>query len=445
MKVLLVKCHKRTVFSLFEPIVTEPLELEYLSGLLGKLEIEHKIYDPLIEGGSFEKIFEAYKPEVLVLSGYITSVDTIISYSQFAKSRYANVKVVVGGVHAEINYQDFYVDTIDFIVHSDGINTLEKLLTIDFTKEKALEIEGIAFYDGDKWRVNSKSETPIENLPLPDRSYFKKYKTRTKYMNYYPIALVRTALSCPHNCNFCYCKLLNGGIYATKSIQSVVDEIKVINSEFVWIVDDTFLLDRERVLGFIDQIRSEKIEKKFIAYSRVDFIANNEDIISKLADIGFIELIVGMEAVDDQKLEGFNKQYSANENLKAAEILAKSGIRLTGLFIVGIGFTLKDFRNLSSWIKKMRLDSYAVSIFTPLLGTEVYPKYQNQIQTTDYSKYDFLHLTLKPSQMSAAFFYLNFYRLYLGQFFRSRYIRGYMSNLIFKSFKRMLRFGGKHE
>jgi len=445
LKVLLVKCHKRTIFSMFEPIVTEPLELEYLSGLLGKLEIEHKIYDPLMEGGSFEKIFEAYKPEVLLLSGYITAVDQIISYSRFAKNMYTNVKVVVGGVHAEINYQDFFVDTVDFIVHSDGINTLEKLLTIDFTKEKALEIEGIAFYDGDRWQVNSKIETPIENLPLPDRSYFEKYNTRTKYMNYYPVALLRTALSCPHNCNFCYCKLLNGGTYVARSINSVVEEIRGIDSEFIWIVDDTFLLDRARLLEFIAQIKRKKIEKKFIAYSRVDFIANNEEIISELADIGFIELIVGMEAVDNQKLEGFNKQYPANENLKAAEILAKSGIRLTGLFIVGVDFTLKDFRNLSSWIKKMRLDSYAVSIFTPLKGTEVYQKYQNQIQTTDYSKYDFLHLTLKPSQMSAAFFYLNFYPLYLGQFFRSRYIRRYIRNLIFKSFKRMLGFGEKHE
>lgn len=441
MKVLLVKCHKRTIFSMFEPIVTEPLELEYLSGLLGKLEIEHKIYDPLMEGGSFAKIFEAYKPEVLLLTGYITAVDTIISYSQFAKNRYTNVKVVVGGVHAEINYQDFFVDTVDFIVHSDGINTLEKLLTIGFTKEKALEIEGIAFYDGDKWQVNSKIETQIENLPLPDRSYFEKYKKRTKYMNYHPVALVRTALACPHNCNFCYCKLLNGGNYAARSIQSVVDEIKGINSEYIWIIDDTFFLDRERLLGFIDQIRREKIYKKFIAYSRVDFIVNNEDIISKLADIGFIELIVGMEAVDDQKLEGFNKQYSANENLKAAEILAKSGIRLTGLFIVGIDFTLKDFRNLSSWIKKMRLDSYAISIFTPLKGTEVYQKYEHQIQTSDHSKYDFLHLILKPSHMSAIRFYLNFYLLYLGQFFRSKHVRSF----ILISLKNMLGLGGKHE
>jgi SAM-dependent methyltransferase len=47
MKVLLVKCHKKTIFSIFEPIRTEPLELEYLSALLGKAEVEHIIHDSL--------------------------------------------------------------------------------------------------------------------------------------------------------------------------------------------------------------------------------------------------------------------------------------------------------------------------------------------------------------------------------------------------------------
>ena len=441
MKVLLVKCHKKTIFSMLEPIVTEPLELEYLSGLLKKLEVEHRIYDPLIEGGCFEKVFNTYKPDVLVLSGYITAVNTIIRHSRYAKNKYPDVKVVVGGVHAEINYEDFFLDTIDFIVHADGVNTFAKLLQSSFSKEEAAKITGIAFHDRVKWQINSKCETSLENLPLPNRSYFEKYKAKTKYLHYHPVALVRTALSCPFNCSFCYCKLLNKGTYSARSIQSVAEEITSINSEYIWIVDDSFLLDRGRVLEFIAEIKRQKIKKKFIAYSRVDFILGNEDIIEKLADIGFVELIIGMEAVDDKKLKEFNKHYLANDNLKSADILAKYGIRLTALFIVGIDFTFKDFRNLSRSLKQMKLDSYTFSIFTPLKGTEVYQNYQDQIirkDYADYAKYDFLHLVLRPSQMSPAFFYLNFYLLYLEQFFRSRYIRRF----IWDRLKRILGSGG---
>lgn len=438
MKVLLVKCHKKTIYSWIEPIVTEPLELEYLSALLEELQIQHRVYDPLLEKSDFEGVFLAYEPDLLLLSGYITAVDRIIDYSKYAKRKNADIKVVVGGVHAEINYRDFFVDTIDVIVHSNGIKTLESLLKTSFAINKLRKVEGIAFRELNQWRVNNKVNSCLENLPLPDRSYFEKYKMNTKYLNYSPVAIVKTALSCPFHCNFCYCRLLNGGSYGTRTIDSVVEEIQRIGAEYVWIVDDSFLIDRGRVLEFIDKVKRERVHKKFIAYSRVDFIAKNEDIIEKLKDIGFLELIVGMEAVEDEKLNNFNKSASAEENRRTVKILKKNDIRLTALFIVGIEFTIKDFKKMRRWIREMKLESYTVSIYTPIKGTEHYRAYESKIQTQDWGKWDFLHLVLEPHHMSKALFYFQFYLIYMEQFFRSKYIRDY----ILGSLKNRIGFGG---
>ncbi|KUO49824.1 MAG: hypothetical protein APF76_00850 [Desulfitibacter sp. BRH_c19] len=439
MKVLLVKCHKKTLFSIFEPIVTEPLELEYLSGLLTKMDIHHRIFNSLMEDSTFEKVMEEYHPDVLVLTGYITAVETMISFSQYAKSLDRNMKVIVGGVHAEINYEDFFVETIDFIVHSDPIHTFEKLINNHFCKVEAESIQGIAFYDGKKWQVNSKSLTKLEDLPFPNRTYFKKYKHKTKYLQYSPIAIIKTALSCPFQCNFCYCRLLNMGTYSNRTIRSVVEEIKTIDAEYIWIVDDTFLLDRERIVDFIHETKNHKLHKKFIAYSRVDFVAKNEDIIKKLAEIGFVELIIGMEAIEDQKLEMLNKQSSSDENIRAVEILRKYGIRLTALFIVGIDFTFTDFRRLRKWIRTIGLCCYAVSIFTPLKGTDLYKAYKDKIINNKYASYDFLHLTIKPTKIPAVIFCFLFYLLYVEQFFRSSYIRGAMM----KTLRSIFVTGGK--
>lgn len=441
MKILLVKCHKKTIYSWIEPIVTEPLELEYLSALLEKLQLQHRVYDPLLEKSDFEEIFLAYEPDVLLLSGYITAVDRMIDYSKYAKSKNPNVKVVIGGVHAEINYIDFFVNTIDVIVHSDGVKALEDLLETKFDAEKLRKIHGIAFQEASKWWVNNKVNTCVEKILLPNRCYFGKYKNRTKYLNYSPIAIIKTALSCPFNCNFCYCKLLNSGTYATRTIDSVVEEIQGIDSKYIWIVDDSFLIDRSRVLEFINKIEKQKINKKFIAYSRVDFIANNEDIIEKLKNIGFIELIVGMEAVEDEKLNNFNKSCSSDENKRTVEILKSNNIRLTALFIVGIDFTIKDFKKMRRWIREMKLESYTVSIYTPIKGTEHYTTYEGQIQTKDWGKWDFLHLVIEPLHMSKALFYFQFYLIYVEQFFRSKYIRSF----ILKNLKNRIRFGGHNE
>ncbi len=435
MKILLVKCHKKTFFSRIGPIVTEPLELEYLAGLLDRLTVPYRVYDPLMEGGSFEKVFNDYRPDVLVLSGYITAVDTIVSYSRYAKNRQDHVKVVVGGVHAAVNYEDFFVDTVDFIVHSDSVNSLEQLLKSGFQGEKAAAIDGIAFFHQGKWQANRKKSTSLENMSLPNRNYFEKYQSRTKYLGYSPIAIIQTAISCPFKCNFCYCRMLNMGIYAARSIESVVEEIEAIKGEYVWIVDDSFLLDRTRILQFIDEIGRKGIAKKFIAYSRIDFIANNPDIISKLAGIGFVELIVGMEAVDDTILEGFNKQYTFNDSIKATDILQKNNVNLTALFIAGIDFTRKDFKRLRDWIRKLRLNYYTISIFTPLKGTAIYQAYESQIEVKDYSKWDFLHLTIKPVHMNALLFYFYFYLIYADQLLRSRPAR----SLVYKALKNIIK------
>lgn len=441
MKVLLAKCHKRTIYSRIEPIVTEPLELEYLAAVLDDLKIEYKIYDSLLEATSFEETFQVYEPDVLVLSGYITAVDRIIKWSRFAKENRKKAKVLVGGVHAEVNYMDFFVDTIDMVVHCDGIDTFRKILKSKFEDKKLKQLKGIAFKGKEGWIVNNKAEACIGDIPLPNRSYFEKHKGKSKYLNYSPVAIVKTALSCPYSCSFCYCKLLNNKTYAERPIKAVVDEISKISCEYIWIVDDSFLISKERTLEFIAEVKKQGIDKKFIVYSRVDFIANNEDIIAELAQIGFIEIIVGLEAVEDDILEDFNKSTTAWENVKAVDNLRKYGIQLTALFIVGIDFKLRDFKKMRSWIRKMKLNSYTVSIFTPMKGTEIYREYESKIITKDYSKWDFLHLVMKPIHMNPLFFYFQFYLIYVEEFFRSKYIRGY----ILRAWKNILKTGGPNE
>ena len=85
MKILLVKCHKNTIYSAFQPIICEPLELEYISSLLETKYINYKILDRLIDNIDFEEFFLKYKPDVLFLTGYITAVDTILKYAKYAK------------------------------------------------------------------------------------------------------------------------------------------------------------------------------------------------------------------------------------------------------------------------------------------------------------------------------------------------------------------------
>ena len=60
-----------------------------------------------------------------------------------------------------------------------------------------------------------------------------------------------------------------------------------------------------------------------MAYSRVDFIVQNEDLMPHLYEAGFRDLLVGIETFDKVYLDKYNKRTSEDVSIKAAEILQK--------------------------------------------------------------------------------------------------------------------------
>jgi radical SAM superfamily enzyme YgiQ (UPF0313 family) len=439
MKVLLVKCHQKTIYSYLQPIVCEPLELEYISTVLNEKQIDHMILDHLLDGKNFKEECERYNPDVLMLSGYITAVETILSYSDYAKDLNPKVKIIVGGPHAEINYEDFFSPSIDIVVHQSGLSAIEELLKFlnddDIDHSSLKTVKGIAYQFNQIWYVNEKSIMESYDMPLPDRSFFNRYKTKTRYMMYPEVAIIKTSISCPFQCEFCYCRKINQGIYLTRNMSNIIQEIQQINTEYIWIVDDTFLIDPLKAQVFIESIKTHGIKKKFIAYSRVDFIAKHPDIIEGLRDVGFVELIVGIEDISNSKLESYHKGTNEDYNEKAIQVLKDNKIRLTALFIAGIDFRSNDFRRMKQWIRSKAFDSYTVSVFTPMKGTDLYDLYKEEITTNDPSSFDFLHLVMKPKYMNRWMFYFHFYSLYADQIFRSAYVRKFLFKLWFGRFK----------
>ena len=228
-----------------------------------------------------------------------------------------------------------------------------------------------------------------------------------------PCAIVKTSYSCPHNCNYCFSTLLNGGHYLCRKPSNVVEEIKNIDCDNIWIVDDTFYVDRNKLDEFIDLNKKEKLNKKYSIYFRADFIASNEKYMKKLSEIGVEMCAVGLEVIDDEVLEKYNKKSSVHIILEALRILKKCNIKCIALLMIDIDAEKSYFKKLYNFIKKYNLYLSTISILTPMPGTKQYEKYKNRINTKDYRKWDFVHLTINPTKMSKFVFYLNFYKLYL--------------------------------
>lgn len=417
MNVLLVRPKSLNIIANVDVINLEPLDLEYLYTVALEEKVPCEIFDALFDHRKLENVLSAFRPDIVVIGGYITQEALMLDYAGRVKKYNPSVQVIVGGVHAQVNYERFFIDAIDVIIHSCSLEPFRRLLRLGIPfqgqESKLAEIDGICFKKENHWIVNRRLPINPDDLPIPDRSHFNRHKHLYRYLRYSPCAIVKTAFSCPYQCSFCYCRKINDGKYAARKIELVVAEIEGLECENVHIVDDTFLLDRERVKRFIALLKEKNIRKNYVFYSRADFIVENSDLIRELRDIGTEGIIVGLEAINDQALNSYKKQSSEDVNEKCVRILQECNIDCLALFIIDIAAVKEDFARLHHWIKRMKLKYASVSIFTPIPGTALFDEYKDRLITAQMQHWDFLHLVLEPTNMSRKAFYLEYYKLFL--------------------------------
>ncbi len=435
-RILLIRPKYHTGMSRFGSITTEPLELEYLASAVIDQGHEYQIWDGQVDG-SLSRACKEYQPDLVAITGYYPARDQMLIAARTIRSLQPKAVIIIGGVHAELNQEDFQQPAINLIVHSGGVFTFQALLAHKRADWSDLtNLAGISWQDKQgQWRKNPKASFDPQNLPHPDRSYFHAHKQRFSWLYHGPVALVKTGFGCPYSCSFCYCRLLNNGTYQARKIEEVIEEIKKINCSLIWLIDDTFLLDRQRLHSFAAALQEHKIKKKFIIYGRADFICKYPEILPLLKELGVIEVIVGLEAINDQGLEEFNKQVNADQNQECVRLLRQQGIGCVGLFIMDQQARAADFRKLDQWISKTGLSTYTISVFSPFPGTEEYPALANQLLTRDCRKWDLLHLVLPPQYLSRLSFMSRIWWLHVKLLWRNHKLRQHFLTTTLKFWK----------
>lgn len=417
MQVLLIRPRppKETI-GLQHVMICEPLELEYLAGNISEEKAEVTILDMILEKKPLSVYIEKYRPDVVGITGYITHVGVIKEYSRIIKKILPNAVIVVGGVHAEVVPEDFVDDAIDFIICSDPIGTFKRI--VDHLRENRSKlslgvnneehIEG-TYHKTIRW--TKKAEFPYDP---PKREKVSRYRDRYYYMFHNPCALIKTSFGCPFDCSFCFCKEVTDGKYFAREIESVIEELKTIPEKEIYIVDDDFLFDPNRLNIFCDLLEKEKLDKRFLVYGRADFIANHEELIARLARHGLRAVIVGIESVRKKDLLNFNKKTTVETNRQAVSILKKYDIEIYATMILNLDYSKQDFRELEKNIKEMDITFVNLQPLTPLPGTDIFESYAKHIiiPREDYARWDLAHIVLQPTQMSIRAYYWQIIRLY---------------------------------
>lgn len=446
-KVLLIHPEEnRSIYDFKGIIENEPLDHEYVSAVLDRNIYEIAYWDGKIEDVSCKSRIEEFKPDVAFIAGRDFQEEFLLEYADTIKEYNPEAITILGGIHAQLCFKRLYKPSVDFVLRSfDSFKVPLIIEAVRNKDDKAIEeLHDISYQKNGEWFENEIEAFDIKRLPRPDRSYFYEKVDHYNYLEMKHAAWVRTAYCCPYRCKFCMRNKMNLGVYSARDIDDVVDEIAEIQTENIYIVDDDFLFNEERLDRFINLIEERQIKKKYICYGRSDFIASHEELMKRLADIGFYYILVGLETIREGNMEEYNKKNSIENNIKSIEICNKYGLEMMGMFILDLDFEKKDFKNLYKWIKEHKLKHVAVSIYTPEMGMETSDQYKDRMITDNPGHYDYMHLVCKPDVLSVSAYYRAYYTLLVKLLLKAQkdgiydfldygfYVRSFIANLLGK-------------
>lgn len=428
MKILLVKPplnRKVLTTSLYEP-----LELEYLAASVKGHDLS--ILDMRIDSNLDNELVN-FKPQLVGITAYTCDYKSVVKILKKIKAIDNSIKTVIGGHHATFSPEDFVLPCVDAIFLGYADQTFPMYVNSLNKPELLRNIPNIVLVDNNSAFFTTKdvSVPDLNSLPMPDRSL------TCKYWKYYhdpvrnKLTLLMTSRGCQFRCNFCACWKLMDGKYASRTPESIIEELKSLSDEIdvVYFSDDNTFSDIGRMWKLSELIKKNNIKKKLQMYARADTIVKHQDLFEEMSEAGLQFITIGFESFNDSDLSFYKKKTSVSINNQAIQIMKKLNVFIIAHFIIRPEYTEEDFSRLLKYVYAQNLFRPAYPVLTPLPGTELYEETYKSLEITDYDFFDFAHSVL-PTRLESKEFYRQLTKIYIRSFSMWRYLKHRINRLL---------------
>jgi len=220
----------------------------------------------------------------------------------------------------------------------------------------------------------------FDELVIPDRSLTQadRHQYFIDWMK--PVALLRTSAGCPYRCSFCSIWKAMDGRYLIRSADPVVDELRSIEEDWVFLVDDEAFINSQRMLQLASAIREAGIHKRFFTYCRIDTLLRNRAAIEAWRDIGLERLFIGIDAISSKDLTEYNKKVEIASIESGLKLARELGIEVFAQFVVNTDYAVRDFERLVRFIDHHHISYPSFTILTPLPGTELLRSFDDIVE-----------------------------------------------------------------
>ncbi len=386
----------------FMGVIAPPLGIAYMAAVLEENNIDVNIIDASAEDMTFEELGEELKtrkPDLIAITALTPTIGRALESAEITKKVLPNSKVIMGGYHPTFNYEETLNDeNVDIIIRGEGEYIMLDLVQTLENNGDLENVKGIVFEkeneNNEKVIVVTPERPPVvdlDSIPFPALHLLPMDKYELLNMTTDMTTMI-TSRGCPMQCSFCSSSALHGTLMRTRSITNIVDEMEHLinnyNINTIAFMDDTFTINKQRVIDLCDEIKKRNIKVWWGCTSRVDTL--DEELLQKMKDAGCITIFMGVESADQQSLDLMNKNITINKIEMAFKKSKDIGIRTIASVVLGMpGDTKENMKKTVQFVKKLN-PSYAVySLATPYPGTRFYKESfeKNLIKVKDWSKY----------------------------------------------------------
>lgn len=359
---------------------TPPLGLMYIAGYLKKhSNYQVEILDSQVEQINYNQLKEEIKqknPDIVGITAMTFTLIDVIKTAKITKEINPNTKVILGGPHPTIYPEETAkIKEIDFCIIGEGENTILKLIKNIGNLNNLKQIKGIAFQERDKIINTGQTDfiENLDNLPSPSRHLtpYKKYFWSLSPLA--PITTMFTSRGCPYKCLFCDRPQL-GKNFRARSAKSVVDEMQECQKmgiKEIFMYDDTFGIDRQRVLDICSKIKKRKLHIAWDIRTRVNTV--DKKVLKELKEAGCQRIHYGVEAGTQKILNVLRKGITLEMAEKAFKRTKRIGIQTAGYFMIGSPTeTKEDILKTIKFMKKLNPDYVHITITNPYPATDLY-------------------------------------------------------------------------
>lgn len=327
-----------------------------------------------IKGWSeFDTAIKSFSPDIIGIGFRTLDFIPAKKMTIRVKKLISNVITIIGGLHVTVALEDVLNDSdfnrnIDYIVTGEGEVTFLELLN--------------KIKNGIKSERILKGILPnLNDLPFINRDFYDYTFELNKplWLGKKPCVTMLYSRGCSYNCAFCQPseRLLFGSKKRFKSVDKVIEELRILKEKYkfnyIHFHDDNFIQDINWLEEFIEKFPSENFKCNFVIQTRANQIIKYEKYLEALAKIGLDTVSIGFESGSDRILQFLRKGTTVLQNIRAAKICRKYGLKIIANYMFGVpSETKKEMLATKRLIDAINPEVRSPAVFTPIPGSDLF-------------------------------------------------------------------------